>query len=172
MVFVCARARCKAIYSVYWHVWAWLTVQDIVEAKEFLAKKGVDVGSEWGQSQRLTFMTILKDHHSVPWNRFTMFSTLTNTDLVSWHATIMLLRSWCSWSFNKCFVVLGTFAWIFHQWTCLYQLGHAVSPYELLALASPFDDSIFEILCRTAIVSFCWRDHDSPKTNKSKKTSV
>jgi len=30
-------------------VWDWRIMQDIVEAKEFLAKKGVDVGSEWDQ---------------------------------------------------------------------------------------------------------------------------
>jgi len=44
-------------------------MQDIVEAKEFLAKKGVDVGSEWDQFKWWTVMTVLKDHHSVPWNR-------------------------------------------------------------------------------------------------------
>lgn len=30
-------------------------MQDIVEAKEFLAKKGVDVGSEWGHFQGSMF---------------------------------------------------------------------------------------------------------------------
>ena len=36
-------------YLVLFYVWDWRIMQDIVEAKEFLAKKGVDVGSEWDQ---------------------------------------------------------------------------------------------------------------------------
>jgi len=69
----------------------------------------------------LTVMTVLKDRHSVPRNRLlfwiltvdrkhiiSLCSAITNTVLVSWHVTVMLLSMmgltlscWCFLSFKK-----------------------------------------------------------------------
>jgi len=60
-------------------------------------------------------------------------------------------------SFNKCIAILGIFASCL-DFVSMYCINYVVWYHlmMLLALASPFDDSFFEILCRTVIlVSFC-----------------